>query len=255
VARALLRVAAVMDLCLASHRAILKALAAFEDGELALTALGPLTITTEEGLLRFYDGTCFSAPGRAWVGADLVGWLEELDHLSGVGAWWRPGLRAVLRTRDGRYAVTQPSQDCSINDEPASCGAATHAARFLVAHGEVEPEDARATRPFTLVSRYVAPLPPSPGKVAAPASELPADSDSGLRERGTWRSTAVVPWTLGDGRPPPQLTQPDFPADRPSETPARKTPVYTSPPPRVRVLPRAVPPPRRPAARRLSNVA
>src|SRR5262245_10227367 len=100
----------VMDLCLASHRAILKALAAFEDGELALAAFGLVTIATPEGPLRFLDGVCFSAPADAWIGAELVGWLEEHEHLSGVGAWWRPGLRAVLRTREGRCAVAAPSQ-------------------------------------------------------------------------------------------------------------------------------------------------
>ena len=152
-----------MDLSLASHRAILKALQAFEDGELTLAIDGPLTIATPEGEVRLLDGVCFRAPRADLIGAELVGWLEELDRLSGVGAWWRPGLRAVFRARDGRFAISAPSQDLSIGGLPAASGFATHSARFLVAHGEAEQDD--------------------------------------LRERGTWRSTAVVPWTLGAGTP------------------------------------------------------
>jgi hypothetical protein len=152
-----------MDLTLASHRAILKALQAFEDGELTLAIDGPLTIASTEGDLRLLDGVCFRAPRPELVGAELVGWLEELDRLSGVGAWWRPGLCAVLRAPDGRFVISAPSQDLSIGGLPAASGFATHSARFLVAHGEGEHDE--------------------------------------LRERGTWRSTAVVPWTLGPGAP------------------------------------------------------
>lgn len=163
-----------MDLCLASHRAILKALASFEDGELTLTAFGPLTITTPEGQLRLLDGVCFAAPREEWIGAELIGWLEELENLSGVGAWWRPGLRAVLRTRDGRCAVTTPSQDCWLAGAPASGGAATHAARFLVAHGETGPDSRAAHHPLTAVARSAAPRPPPrrlPRPVAPPRRE------------------------------------------------------------------------------------
>src|SRR5690349_8940082 len=119
-----------MNLSLASQRAILKALQAFEDGELSLAASGPVTIETTEGHVRFVDGVCFAAPRAEWIGAELVGWLDELERLSGVGAWWRPGLRAVLRLRDGRGAVTARSQDLSMGGLLAASGFATHSARF-----------------------------------------------------------------------------------------------------------------------------
>lgn len=128
-----------MDLCLASHRAVLKALQAFEDGELALAIEGLLVIETTEGELRLTDGVVYGASRREWIGAELLGWLEELDDLSGVGAWWRPGLRAVLRTREGRLAVTAPSQDLTVDEVPAMLGIATHTARFLIARGDPSP--------------------------------------------------------------------------------------------------------------------
>ncbi len=185
-----------MDLSLASHRAILKALQALEDGELTLTMNGPLTVQTTEGDIRILDGVCFKAPRNAVVGGELVGWLEELDHLSGVGAWWRPGTRAVLRLRDGHFAISAPSTDLSIGGLPAASGFATHSARFLVAHGE-------------------------------------NDGDA-LRSRGTWRTTAVVPWNLGNGVPVtrgPRETYGLLPSVIP---PPPRSDVYTSTRPCVR---------------------
>lgn len=206
-----------MQLSLASHRAILKALQAFEDGELTLAIDGPLTISSPEGTIRILDGVCFAAPRPELIGAELVGWLEELDHLSGVGAWWRPGLRAVLRATGGRFAITAPSQDLSIGGLPAASGFATHSARFLVAHGEPEP--------------------------------------NGLRERGTWRTTAVVPWNLGKGVPVSRGPREPY-GPLPQVAPPPRPDVYTSTRPCVRP-PVPAPPPRRDAssATRLSRVA
>lgn len=215
-----------MDVCLASHRAILKALQAFEDGELALILPGALTLHTPRGDVRFFDGTCLSAPDPAWVGAELVGWLEELDGLSGVGAWWRPGLRAVLRTLHGRPLVTACSQDLSIGGLPAASGFATHTARFLVAHGDTAPALRAEPSPAAALQsgvRPVVPRPPGPEIAASRAIPRPSaarataptvphapDTDTALRARGEWRSTSVVPWTLGEGRASPRLTEPSF---------------------------------------------
>lgn len=230
-----------MDLCLASHRAVLKALQAFEDGELALVSSGPLTLSTLEGDLRFYDGVCFAAPRGDLVGAELVGWLEELDDLSGVGAWWRPGLRAVLRTPQGRALASAASNDLSLGGLLAASGFATHTARFLVAHGERPaargdaPPQAAPTRsapPQKISSRPVkntpslvslvpsVPVPSAPRETAAtiPVADLASgirpsvvrgnEREAPLRARGEWRATGLFPWTLGEGRPPPRLTQP-----------------------------------------------
>ncbi len=247
-----------MDLCLASHRAILKALQAFEDGELALVQDGALTLSTGEGDIRFYDGTCFAALRTELVGCELIGWLEELDDLSGVGAWWRPGVRAVLRSSQGRPLVTACSHDLCLGGLLAASGFATHTARFLVARGEkpVNP-DSPASRAGVRASNDAPPLaqarasndaPPlaqarassdapsrasrdiraSRAREAAetlPVADLssgirpvvprPESSDTGLRARGEWRTVALVPWTLGEGRPPPRLTQPAIPANAP----------------------------------------
>ncbi|MEZ4295730.1 MAG: hypothetical protein R3B70_12195 [Polyangiaceae bacterium] len=212
-----------MDLCLASHRAILKALQAFEDGELTLAVAGPIAAVTREGELRFVDGVCFAAPQDAWIGAEIIGWLEELDGLSGVGAWWRPGLRAVLRTRDGRVAVAGATQDLVAGDEPAPCGFATHTARFIVAHGD-------SGEVTTSAPRHAIRPPPPPH----PAGDVT------LRERGTWRTTAVVPWTLGAGIP--RTPRPGTPAPAPQAA----AQMYTSPDPGVHTAETEPPPAPRP---------
>jgi len=263
-----------MDLCLASHRAILKALQAFEDGELALVQAGALTLSTGEGDIRFYDGTCFAALRTELVGCELIGWLEELDDLSGVGAWWRPGVRAVLRSSRGRPLVTACSHDLSVGGLLAASGFATHTARFLVARGEkpVQPDSPAPRAPIRASndapprpSNNALPLtqahasndaPPRPSNNALPLTQAsasndapsrasrdirasrareaaetlpvadlssgirpvvarPEGSDTGLRARGEWRTVALVPWTLGEGRPPPRLTQPAIPANAP----------------------------------------
>lgn len=241
-----------MDLCLASHRAVFKALQAFEEGELALTALAPITLVTTEGELRFLDGVCFAAPRPAWIGAELIGWLEELDGLSGVGAWWRPGLRGVLRTKEGRLDVAAGSQDLIVAGKPAASGFATHSARFIVAHG-----DAAATSPAA-----PAPAPVKRPAAAPPPAPLPADAAPPLRERGMWRSTAVVPWNLGQGKPvtrgprepfgplPPVTPPPRLPSSTPDlrATPGPAAPraaVYTPVRPGVHMPQRVPPPPRR----------
>lgn len=211
-----------MDLCVASHRAILKALQAFEDGELSLSIDGLVTIATTEGNVRFLDGVCFAAPSAAWVGADLVGWLEELPHLSGVGAWWRPGLRAVMRTKDGRFALAAPSQDLILDATPASSGVATHSARFLVARGEATPPETQ-TRTIP----------------------RPAESGVGLRERGTWHRTALMPWTLGEGHRVTRGAREPFGPLPPVVNPPPKPPVYISVSACAQTLPPVVPPPRR----------
>ncbi|MBK8257660.1 MAG: hypothetical protein IPK82_33940 [Polyangiaceae bacterium] len=239
VARTLHTLRARMDLCLASHRAVLKALAAFEEGELAPLALGTLRVTTAEGDLRLVDGVCFEAPRPAWVGAVLIGWLEELDDLSGVGAWWRPGLKAVLFTNDGRVTVTGEASDLAAGGVPCVGGFATCKARFLVARGEgappadASPKEREAAREpnrpaagVWMSSRPAAPVhapprPIAPGQRRAPRSRA-SENDATLRARGMWRSTAVVPWDLGNGA---------------------KTPTHTAFGP----LPRVVPPPRREA--------
>jgi hypothetical protein len=249
-----------MDLCLASHRAILKALQAFEDGELAHAVNGLVTVTTPEGDVRFLDGVCFAAPRKDWLGADLVGWLEELERLSGVGAWWRPGLRAVLRLRDGGFALTAASQDLSIGGLPAASGFATHSARFLVAQGEIEsappqpaPADAVSSgvRPVAVRTAPARPA-PLPAPLPAPRPHRPpvpvaAESAESLRARGEWRTTAVVPWTLGEGRRPPRLTEPEFgPLPRVLPPPVKRM-EYTTANAGVHTLPKAPPPPRRDA--------
>jgi hypothetical protein len=222
-----------MDLCVASHRAVLKALQAFEDGELKLEGGDLLTVATTEGDVRFLEGVCFAAPCATWIGADLVGWLEELPHLSGVGAWWRPGVRAVLRTKDGRFALTAPSQDLVIAGEPATSGVATHSARFLVAHGETSaPVDGR-----------------EPAIPKAPES----GTDLTLRARGTWRTTAVVPWTLGRGQALSRAPREPFgPLPRVTPPPPRPD-VYLSTRAHVHTLPPVAPPP--PPPHRLRHVA
>jgi len=211
----------VMDLCVATHRAVLKALQAFEDGELVLAVHGVVTVDTRTGILRFAGGVCFAAPLAEWIGAQLVGWLEELGHLSGVGAWWRPGLRAVLRRPDGHFALVAPARDLSIDGVPAESGVATHSPRFLVAHGEAAPcspalsPAPRASQPPPAPVRAVSPpaarraipRPPDSGVdlTLRARGGCPRPPDSGvdrtLRARGTWRTTAVEPWTLGHGQP------------------------------------------------------
>lgn len=228
-----------MDLCLASHRALFKALQAFEDGELALAIDAPLTVVTAGGDLRLLDGVCFAAPRDAWIGAELIGWLEELDGLSGVGAWWRPGLRAVLRTRDGRVDVAAGSQDLLVDGARASAGLATHTARFIVAHGDGDGPHA-APAPTLQVARTApaSPRAPAPTLPAARPARAPAPTpapstrplvDGGvpLRERGLWRSTAVVPWNLGKGRPVTRAPREAFGPLPPVAPPPARPPAYT----------------------------
>jgi hypothetical protein len=209
-----------MHLATATQRAIEKAFRAREKGQLTFAVTGILTLVTGGGRLRFLDGVCFDSPDPSWVGADLVGWLEEVDGLSGVGAWWRPGLRAVLQpvlpSRSDRFALTRPSETLERAGSPVQPGFATHSTRFLVAQGEAD---------AAIIASCEIPVPPRDTGLSLPAALTPAPSVTQIRSRGTWPSTTVVPWNLGEG----------------SSTPAR-------PPRRVfGPLPPVRPPPRRPA--------
>jgi hypothetical protein len=128
----------------------------------------------------------------------------------------------VLRTRHGHVAVALASQDLTIDGRPASSGFATHSARFIVAHGDGPA--AASTQPCRPARAPVPP--PPPVRVRRPAAPLPPDSDSTLRERGTWRSTAVEPWNLGQGRPVTRAPREPY-GPLPAVVPPPRPPVYT----------------------------
>lgn len=249
-----------MNLCLASHRAMLKALQAFEDGELALVASGRLAIATPAGELQLVDGVCFAAPCASWIGAELVGWLEELPGLSGVGAWWRPGLAAVLRLKDGRLALSPCAQDLTVDGMPVSSGFATHSARFIVAHGDATtPAAAPAPLAATLVSPQPAPVTPrtpvphrAPVRMSAPTEA--SEEISTLRDRGTWRTTAVMPWNLGNGVPVTRGPREPY-GPLPKVTAPPRPPVYISTSPSVHMPERAQSSKRAQSSTAISRVA
>ena len=86
-----------------------------------------------------------------------------------------------------------------------------YALEQLVARGEATPAATSDVTNSALASgvRPAVPRPTLPRATALTVPHAP-DADGALRARGEWRSTAVVPWTLGEGRKSPRLTEPSF---------------------------------------------
>src|SRR5262249_40251732 len=82
-----------------SDRAVRSAVDAFLAGRIRPEIDGEAVFETRNSRYRLVDGMLHEATDASLVGAELVGWLTETSEQISVGAWWRPGARAVLVDR------------------------------------------------------------------------------------------------------------------------------------------------------------
>jgi hypothetical protein len=214
-----------------SDRAVRSAVDAYLDGRLRPEVDGEAVFETRNSRYRLIDGTLFSASDATLVGSELVGWLTETADQSLVGAWWRPGARAVLVDRKhGRHiVVTSATRLLKVDTAGSTRGSPSPLGGSHPVQGGFAP------------APYANPHEPMP---QAPPAQAPS-------------AIPPLPTIPSFGYPasPPQYSQPpiavreassDYPRTRPAE------PVH--PPPRrvaapmpvvaARPLPLPAPPPR-----------
>jgi hypothetical protein len=90
-----------------TDRAVRAAVDAFLDGRLRPAVNGDAVFETKNSRYRMRDGRISAATDGKLIGAELVGWLQEMpDGQVRVSAWWAPLSRAVLLDRRfGRHIV------------------------------------------------------------------------------------------------------------------------------------------------------
>ena len=153
------------------------AVEAYLEGRLRPDLDGEALFETRNSRYRLIDGVLFSASDASLVGAELVGWLTESEDSSAVGAWWSPGLRAVLvNRRQGRHIVVTSATRVLKRDRSSgaeiSAGSDAHQGGSVTAHVPdlVSPAVAAAAVAAGVVSRpsgVVSP-PPLPRRAQIP---------------------------------------------------------------------------------------
>jgi hypothetical protein len=147
--------------------AIEKAVDLYEsEGALRCTVDEEMVLLTLEHRVWLHHGICVAASVAALEGAVLVGWLLSMPRVSGVGAWWRRGARAVFllrRSEEKRIiVVTDEVMTLEIGGDPVYDGYATQARRFVACHSKLPPPAVQGA--------------PSKPPRAAPASKPPPNA-------------------------------------------------------------------------------
>ncbi|MBK8259583.1 MAG: hypothetical protein IPK82_43875 [Polyangiaceae bacterium] len=235
-----------------ADQAVRHAVDAYIDGRLLPMFEGDSSFETRNSAYRLVDGVLASAPDRALVGAELVGWLIEYVSRSEVSSTWKPGARAVLvdtrndGVRGPQIVVTSATRSfrterlSPVPKAPAPAAPIRTTGSMGYQGGSSSdhlwPAASKGFAPADFPVRSASPPPPAP----APAHKT------------SWSAPPPPPAMIThaarfDTLPPP----PPIPSFADAKMPERvhgitgysARPATLPPPPAPRPLPRALPPP------------